>query len=771
MNASTIILDGHPSVFTPTTHTYGTDVDKTQMLPPVPWWTCMVDSTQEFCRIVWALNTNNNTSNIDVIIADEDPRYVRMAHEDKDVSKMMASFSRSQPRRVSSNDRIQLALDAACAGKSLQDQHICLLLMNRNSADMNTYMYRNDEAADPRDIRATILLAAQKAAEIGKLHVDILCLGQHASTTPTSIFNQEIADNITVSIHDIPNHDTALKVSMQHLVQLHYGLEVIQISNIPVNLTDQANNSSSMTTQNIQMLTRLCQRNSATQNTQPAPLPISDPNYLQSNIKEFNYFKQMRKNGNDVGWCTCMHMMVALNSRDISNEQILSSTHQNSVLYLTSRQAAYDPIRSEESTHMLSIEEGRVILHCLDKLLDAQATRAEHDAFEIKEVKLEGADVKPPMDTLKMKEFFRMMVEPISYQNVHQASKVHSYDPLKYNSRWLLVPIKPEPTTTDYAERITRWYSCFRSCMGTDRFPSPPEPGRSIEDIALEMTVGSPLESGIGVLSDLTVELESHLMRLMDILLQDNIREQDIALSAARAIIEYLDNVLTGKRLKLLKRPVLSRKDTQVLARRLLVALYLVGMRFATLSDSHSMASRVCTSIKSMLADKTTGPGKASDHTIKEEENNSESKASFNAVDVAWHQATQYQDMTVRERQDAIVSTGPRGRPFNFRGRGRGGNVRINPRFKFRYPDPSVMVPHLEWTPPTLEEKRAADKKRQERLGAPGMLLSAYWSAEKALKIGSKELSDAYDGKALVLKNNQWKRVQKEADGRMPKKI
>ena len=46
---------------------------------------------------------------------------------------------------------------------------------------------------------------------------------------------------------------------------------------------------------------------------------------------------------------------------------------------------------------------GRVILHCLDKLLDAQATRAEHDAFEIKEVKLEGVDVKPPMDTLKMK--------------------------------------------------------------------------------------------------------------------------------------------------------------------------------------------------------------------------------------------------------------------------------------------------------------------------------------------------------------------------------
>ena len=55
--------------------------------------------------------------------------------------------------------------------------------------------YRNDEAADPRDIRATILLAAQKAADIGKLHVDILCLCQHASTTPTSIFNQEVSNN------------------------------------------------------------------------------------------------------------------------------------------------------------------------------------------------------------------------------------------------------------------------------------------------------------------------------------------------------------------------------------------------------------------------------------------------------------------------------------------------------------------------------------------------------------------------------------------------
>lgn len=44
---------------------------------------------------------------------------------------------------------------------------------------------------------------------------------------------------------------------------------------------------------------------------------------------------------------------------------------------------------------------GRIFLHCLDKLLDAQATRAEQDAFEIKEVKLEGVDVKPAIDTLK----------------------------------------------------------------------------------------------------------------------------------------------------------------------------------------------------------------------------------------------------------------------------------------------------------------------------------------------------------------------------------
>ncbi|CDS14382.1 hypothetical protein LRAMOSA06551 [Lichtheimia ramosa] len=421
---------------------------------------------------------------------------------------------------------------------------------------------------------------------------------------------------------------------------------------------------------------------------------------------------------------------------------------------------------------MLSIEENRIFLHCLDKSLDAQVTRAEQDAFEIKEVKLEGVDAKPPIDTLKTEEFFRMMIEPVSFEDVHQASKVHSYDPLKYNSRWLLVPIKPEPTTTDYVERITRWYSCFRSCMGTDRFPSIPDPERSIEDIAFEMTVGSPLESGFGVLSDLTAELERHLMKLMDILLQDNVREPDLAISAAKAAIEYLDNVLIGKKLKVIKRPILSRQDTQILARRLLVALYLVGKRFATLSDSHGM---VCTSIKSMLANRVAGPATGSEHSIKDEDDTQESKVNLSAVDAAWHQATQFQDMTFRERQDAVVSTGPRGRSPNFRGRGRGGNLRkvsINPNFRGvrRYPDPSIMVPHLEWTPPTLEEKRAADKKRKERLGAPGSLLSAYWSAEKALKVGSKELSDTYDGKTLVHKNNQWKRVQKEADGRMPKK-
>lgn len=54
---------------------------------------------------------------------------------------MMASLSRLQPRRISQDDRIQLALDAACSGKSLQDQHLCLLLMNKNPGDMGTYMY------------------------------------------------------------------------------------------------------------------------------------------------------------------------------------------------------------------------------------------------------------------------------------------------------------------------------------------------------------------------------------------------------------------------------------------------------------------------------------------------------------------------------------------------------------------------------------------------------------------------------------------------------
>ena len=28
-------------------------INYTEMLPPIPWWTCMVDSTLEFCRIGW----------------------------------------------------------------------------------------------------------------------------------------------------------------------------------------------------------------------------------------------------------------------------------------------------------------------------------------------------------------------------------------------------------------------------------------------------------------------------------------------------------------------------------------------------------------------------------------------------------------------------------------------------------------------------------------------------------------------------------------------
>lgn len=176
------------------------------------------------------------------------------------------------------------------------------------------------------------------------------------------------------------------------------------------------------------------------------------------------------------------------------------------------------------------------------------------------------------------------------------------------------------------------------------------------------------------------------------------------------------------------------------------------------------------------------------------------------SIDAAWGQVNRYENMSLREKDDAVLGYLPDFKPeggfksedhkaFSGQLPPKGNpNVRINPNFKSRrgtapvnpvpvnnnrqynryqppqsvqkYPDPSVAVPYLTYVAPTLEEKAQEENAEEEGLGEPGNLLWLYWMNDKVKKRGNGEEGDLSSGTELVYKNGQWKRIKKEFLGR-----
>lgn len=170
-----------------------------------------------------------------------------------------------------------------------------------------------------------------------------------------------------------------------------------------------------------------------------------------------------------------------------------------------------------------------------------------------------------------------------------------------------------------------------------------------------------------------------------------------------------------------------------------------------------------------------------------------------NAIDSVWGQVNRYENMSLREKEDAAQGYLP-----DFKTEEHGafsGQLppapRVNPNFKSRrgnapaaafaapvnnnrqynryhppqqqnhkYPDPASAVPYLTYVAPTLEEKAFEEKAEEDALGQPGNLLWLYWMNDKVKKRGNGEEGDLSSGTELVYKNHQWKRIKKEFLGR-----
>lgn len=139
-------------------------------------------------------------------------------------------------------------------------------------------------------------------------------------------------------------------------------------------------------------------------------------------------------------------------------------------------------------------------------------------------------------------------------------------------------------------------------------------------------------------------------------------------------------------------------------------------------------------------------------------------------VDQVWNQVQKYEDMTLREKEDAAqgmvldvkapISMGPKVNN-SFRGR-RNAPKQVVQHIVSKYPDPSLAVPYLDAIPPTLDEKANEEKEALERLGEPGNLLWLYWMNEKIKKRRGQEEEDKNQDVVLT-----YKRPKKEFEGRV----
>ncbi|KAK4512758.1 CIA30 domain-containing protein [Mucor velutinosus] len=492
-------------------------------------------------------------------------------------------------------------------------------------------------------------------------------------------------------------------------------------------------------------------------------------------------------------------------------------TSKGSISYLVTPEKSH----TKTWTHILMAQQGVIFLHCLNSQLQQQFVEAENNTVQLANIKVEGFINPPSLDTAtgnipKTTELLDTLVRPNVYENVKEyleasvrnhLCKSVTFDASRFSHHLPIMHSTAKEKglcTSRSIEKAARWRTCFRDCEGTDRFPILYENQRPIQDLAIDVLNGIPVSSGFGVAVGLIRDL---LEQLQDVILKDIIyaKEMKSTQELIAMIVTELVNGMEGSGQKLFIKG-LRKEDARLVSKKLLVALYLVGKRFSKDSANHQ---QLCSYIHTVIEEKTHSYFQVNDVSLMQVK--PDETATATALDAAWSQVNRYENMSLREREDAahgylpefksekqqqpsIATTiaGPRHNP-NFKSR-RGGNhanpnangnnsntappsssssdprsssYHYNNQKRPTYPDPSNAKPYLTYIAPTLEEKAQEEEQEEKSLGNPGNLLWLYWMNDKIKKRGNQDEGDLSLGTELVYKDHQWKRVKKEFLGRL----
>ncbi|GAN02062.1 hypothetical protein MAM1_0016d01501 [Mucor ambiguus] len=740
MSHTFIILDGHPHAFNPTTRVQQQQlVDPTHQIPLFPLWASMVQSTIEFCRIVWDIQYTRPYL-VNVLVAGAAPILVNDATR-QSIQALEQQFPHAQPRQTCTHDRLQPSIEAAINTFLKHDNHstllkrcrIVLVTIAKQPTEKAFEFYNNPN--DPvRDLRAMVYQAvANVDPSLDHVQVDVLrllpCVASTDYSIPAKIPSTQLSSQIAMSVYNIPNGQDDLKHAMRHLAQLYYNINVLHISNIPMKFHDMA------------------------------------------------------------------------------TEVYLDMTSKGSISYLVAPEKSH----TKTWTHILMAQQGNFeTLHKRPFHLQQQFVQAENNTMQLANIKVEGFINPASLYTAtgnipKTTELLDTLIRPNVYENVkdyleasvrNHLCKSVTFDASRFSHHLPIMHSAAKEKglcTSRSIEKATRWRTCFRDCEGTDRFPIRHDNQRSIQDLAIDVLNGIPVSSGFGVAFGLIHDL---FEQLQDVMLKDVIyakemkSTQDLIAMIATELVKGMEG--SGQKLFI---KGLSKDDAKLMSKKLLIALCLVGKRFSKDSANHQ---QLCSYIHAAIEEKTSSYFQDNSNApmqVKPDET-----ATTTALDTAWGQVNRYENMSLREREDAAhgylpefksekqpstsANAGPRHNP-NFKSR-RGGNTASNANSSSSnttpsssshhynsnqkrptFPDPSNAKPYLTYIAPTLEEKAQEEEQEEKSLGNPGSLLWLYWMNDKIKKRGNQDEGDLSLGTELVYKDHQWKRVKKEFLGRL----
>ncbi|KAF1800397.1 hypothetical protein FB192DRAFT_1283682 [Mucor lusitanicus] len=422
MSHTSIILDGHPNAFNPTSIAQQ-QVDPTHQMPLFPLWASMVQSSIEFCRIVWDIQYTRPYL-VNVLVAGATPILVNDATR-QSIQALEQQFPHAQPRHTYTHDRIQPSIEAA----------------------INTFLEHAKHSTALKRCRIVLVTVAKQPTEsafdLDHVQVDVLrllpCVASADYSIPPKILSKQISSQITMSVYNIPNGQDDLKHAMRHLAQLYYNINVLHISNIPMKSSEQA--------QSTHTVTLYYQANGYHLINQQEPLRnllLHDPAYLKYRETKLIYSKRSKK---------------AL---------------AGNISYLVTPEKSH----TKTWTHILMAQQGVIFLHCLNSQLQQQFVEAEGNTMQLANVKVEGFINPPWLDTAtgnipKTTELLDTLIRPNVYDNVKEyleaSARNHlcksvAFDAFRFSHHLPIMHSTAKEKglcTSRSIEKATRWRTCF----------------------------------------------------------------------------------------------------------------------------------------------------------------------------------------------------------------------------------------------------------------------------------------------------------------------